>query len=89
VFNEDIGVKSVAVLVDDVMQGDAEYGLHRPDVVTVMQVTSDPQRPALGFSFQLDTTALANGPATLSVRFENHVGEIQYYGDRRVIIQNP
>ena len=88
VFNEDIGVRSVAILIDEELVGYADYGLPRPDVAEVMQVKTDPQSPGLGFHYNLDTRTLPNGRRTIAVRFTNHAGESQDYGRRSVTVQN-
>lgn len=88
VFNEDIGVRRVTVLVDGEPAGEAMYGLPRPDVVAAQQVRTDPNRPNLGYSFTLDTRNYPDGPADISLRFENAAGELQYYRTRKVRLRN-
>lgn len=88
VFNEDIGVRRVSVLLDGEEVGLASYGIPRPDVVAAMNVLTDPGRPNLGFEFSLDTTGLSNGARELAIRIENAAGEVQDYGSRRIFIAN-
>ncbi len=49
--------------------GTARYGLPRPDICA--QLTNVPACPNIGFTFDLDTTTILNGPHTLGVLFFN------------------
>src|SRR5216684_1733720 len=49
--------------------GTARYGLPRPDICA--QLTNVPACPNIGFTFDLDTTKILNGPHTLGVLFIN------------------
>lgn len=89
VFNEGVGVKDLYLLIDDTRVSQLEYGISRPDVVDVMKVSSDPNRPNLGFDFWLDTTKFENGNAEVALEIINNVGERQIYGIRNVTILNP
>ena len=60
---------SIAVSVDGVLAGNATYGGARPDVCAAY-----PGRvgcPNVGYNFTLDTTTLANGVHTITVRAAN------------------
>jgi len=87
-FNEDLGVRAVAVLVDGKLIGNAYYGIPRPDVAEVMNVTTDPGRPNLGFEYQFDSRSVPDGYVTVSLMIENQAGERQIYGERPVKINN-
>ena len=89
VFNEDIGVREVSLLVNGERVSQIEYGISRPDVVEVMQVDSDPNMPYLGFDHWLDTTRFENGDVEVALEFINNLGERQVYGSRMVTISNP
>jgi hypothetical protein len=89
VFNEGVGVKQVSLRIDSIDYDQIEYGIPRPDVVEVMDVTSDPNRPNLGYEFVLDTTKLPNGKAQIALNILNNAGEMQIYGARVVTISNP
>ena len=49
--------------------GTARYGLPRPDICATL--TNVPACPNIGFTFDLDTTTISNGPHTLGVLFLN------------------
>jgi len=87
-FNEDIGIRSLDLLLDNTFFDRFNYGLNRPDVVDAMDIDSDPNRPAVGFEYALDTTKLANGRTTISIEITNNAGEKQRYGARDIIINN-
>ena len=87
-FNEDIGVASVSLLVDDTRVAQLDYGSARPDVVQVMQVMTDPQAPALGFDYALDTSTLPNGHHRIELEIVNNSGIVGFYGERNITIDN-
>ncbi|MDP6413570.1 MAG: glycosyltransferase family 39 protein [Gammaproteobacteria bacterium] len=87
-YNEDIGIADVYLLLDGTRIGTADYGQERPDVVQAMGVSSDPNEPALGFSYSLDTTSITNGEYHLSIELINRQGMSTVYGERTVQISN-
>lgn len=87
-FNEDIGIESVHLMLDNTRVMQLDYGGQRPDVVDAMQVLSDPQAPALGFNGMLDTRKLPNGRHTLKLEIINNKGMAIYYGERTISIVN-
>ena len=87
-FKEDLGIESVELMLDGTMITPLPYGIARADVVTVMNVNSDPNAPRLGFSAQLDTRSLRNGTYTLSLRLRDMRGVESAYGSRSVTINN-
>ncbi|MEX0617607.1 MAG: glycosyltransferase family 39 protein [Pseudohongiellaceae bacterium] len=88
VFNEDIGVDSVNILIDGEVFAKADYGTPRPDVVEVLNITTDPNRPDLGFEYLLDSTVLPNGEYALALEIINAAGEVQETGHRMLEIAN-
>ncbi|HEY3936777.1 MAG TPA: hypothetical protein VGL97_05080 [Bryobacteraceae bacterium] len=63
--NDNAAITGVTVLIDGVSRGSATYGLSRPDVCQVF-----PGRggcPNVGWSYDIDTNALANGAHTIVV----------------------
>lgn len=87
-FNEDIGVATVSLLIDGDRFAKMDYGAPRPDVVQVMQVETDPQAPALGFNYLLDTNLLPNGRHTITLEIVNNLGIAYRYGTRTITIAN-
>jgi len=87
-FNEDIGIESVHLILDNTRVAQLDYGSQRPDVVEAMQVQSDPEAPALGFNGSLDTRKFPNGRHTLKLEIINNKGMVIYYGERTVRIAN-
>ncbi len=68
-LNTGAAVDTVTVSVDGVSQGNATYGLGRPDVCAVYPSAAGCQNGAVnvGWSYLLDTTKFANGNHTLSI----------------------
>jgi sugar lactone lactonase YvrE len=58
-------VTSIAVAVDGVSLGTAQYGRSRPDVCATFSNALD--CPGVGWTYSLDSALLANGPHTLQV----------------------
>lgn len=87
-YNEDIGVASVELLIDGTVVKPLDYGIARDDVVSIQVVTTDPNRPGLGFGGTVDTTLFDNGTHSLAVRIVNNAGSQRLYGAREVFIQN-
>jgi len=56
--------------------------------VSVQAVTTDPNRPRLGFGGDLDSSRFDNGRHSLAVRILNKAGSQRLYGEREVFIQN-
>lgn len=87
-YKEDIGIESVALLLDGKQVAVLDYGLSRPDVVRVMEVKTDPNAPNLGYALELDTSQFANGSHTLAIRLTDSLGVQDTYGERRIRIEN-
>jgi 4-amino-4-deoxy-L-arabinose transferase-like glycosyltransferase len=87
-FNEDIGIESIALLIDGKDVGTVHYGINRPDVVAAMAVETDPNSPLLGFSYDFDTTTIANSRYTLEIRIVDKQGASTNFGARQVTVNN-
>lgn len=87
-FNEDIGIDSITLLIDSEAVGRADYGGGRADVVEVMQVQSDPNRPNIGYNYRFDTNQIDNGSHQLEIEIKNHLGISQRYGGRTIEVNN-
>ena len=87
-YNEDIGIASVELLIDGKIVKTLDYGIARDDVVSVQAVTTDPNRPHLGFGGDLDSSLFDNGRHRLAVRILNKAGSQRVFGEREVFIQN-
>lgn len=85
-INEGQGLASLTVLLDGEAIGEANYGIAREDVVTAMQVRTDPNAPNLGFDFAISTSGLPKGRAELSLRATGISGEVQIFGVRTIEI---
>jgi hypothetical protein len=57
-------------------------------VVSIQAVTTDPNRPRLGFAGELNSSLFDNGRHSLAVRIVNTAGSQRLYGKREVFIQN-
>jgi hypothetical protein len=64
-FLDGNGVSKIEVLVDNIVVGEATYGLKRQDVYNVFPEYKNSQS---GFKYLLDTTFLSNGQHTLVIR---------------------
>ncbi|MCI5106531.1 MAG: glycosyltransferase family 39 protein [Pseudomonadales bacterium] len=87
-YSEDVGIERVRLLLDDEPLVELNYGIHRQDVVDVMEAGLDPNAPELGFRGSFDSTALANGEYWLAVELQNKQGQVTRYGRRKVMIRN-
>jgi hypothetical protein len=83
---DNIGVTRLEVLIDGQKVTDAIYGLPRPDVAVIWN--SFPRAGNSGYTFTFDTTKIANGFHTLSVRLLDDAGNATIVGQRSVLIQN-
>ncbi len=88
-YNEDLGIKSVHVMLNEQFIAEATYGIERNDVVTIMNVQNDPKIPNLGFKAEIDTTDLENGNYWLELVLINGQGNTSLYGKRSITINNP
>ncbi len=61
VINRGSAITGVTVSVDGVSRGSASYGIGRGDVCAIPSYSSSPSCPNVGWSYSLDTSALANG----------------------------
>jgi uncharacterized protein (TIGR03437 family) len=59
---DNVAVAKVEISVDNIVVGQAAYGLARPDVVAAYPWVTNP-----GYTFSLDTTKLTDGPHNVSV----------------------
>lgn len=87
-YSEDVGIESIAMLMNGVAVGSLNYGIERPDVVEAMAVNTDPNLPRLGFNYDFDTTSLSNGNYTLEIRMRSNQGVTTTYGARQVKLIN-
>ena len=87
-YKEDIGIESIVLLMDGKPVDEVNYGVTRPDVVEVMGVKTDPNAPSLGFSYEIDTLAFANGEHSLAIRLLDKKGVSTVYGQRIVSVKN-
>jgi Big-like domain-containing protein len=82
------GVSAVEILVDGAPKGFATLGLLRPAITALFPGYPDAAAP--GWSFQLDTTALANGEHFVGALVTDDLGnDTTLIGDRRFVIGNP
>jgi hypothetical protein len=81
------GVFRVRVNVDGAFVGNAVLGLPRPAVSS--RYPGYPQSAAPGWQFNLDTTALSNGPHTMQALVEDTHGAVTMIGQRTFIVFNP
>lgn len=87
-FNEDIGIRSVSLLLNGRLMEEIPYGISRPDVASSQNVRTDPNSPNLGFAFSFDTGSVANGHYFLEIGLTDERGMQSRYGRRPVRIQN-
>ena len=87
-YSEEIGVDSVHLLVNGEAVMMLHYGIPRPDVAEVMNVTSDPNLPNLGYGGMWDSTSVSNGHYRLALEIRNKQGSILRYGERVVQVSN-
>ena len=88
-FNENLGIESVQITLNEEFVTSANYGLERIDVVSAMQVENEPNIPNLGFRAELDTASFKNGKYELELILINSQGISTKYGKRSIEIKNP
>jgi len=80
-------VQNIEVIVDGDVMGLATYGLPSPEVHQ-----NFPWIPFnvnnVGFSYDLDTTKLTDGPHTLVIRAEDFFGGKNFIGQRQFVVDN-
>lgn len=81
------GVAAVRVQVDGTLVGTAGFGIDRPDVNAQFPGFPDSMSP--GWSFELNTTALANGTHEVQVVVEDNFGVVTLIGERSFEVNNP
>lgn len=81
------GVGQVLILVDGEIVGQATYGQARPGVSALYPGYPDSALP--GWTYQLDTTKLADGKHDLEVLVRDLVGGETYIGKRTFTTYNP
>ena len=88
-YNQDLGIRSVQIMLNKVFITEAIYGFERNDVVRAMKVQNDPNIPNLGFEVEIDTTDFENGNYWLELGLVSSQGNILPYGKRSITINNP
>jgi hypothetical protein len=84
--NDGVGV--VYVYVDGFLQpGTATYGLLRPDIAAANPGYVD--NPNSGFTYNLDTTVLANGKHNVEVYVADKLSQFTLIGERLIWVGNP
>jgi hypothetical protein len=71
---DDNGVEAIDILVDGVVDGRANYGRTRPQVL--QKYPGYPDSTAAGWVYQLDTTHYLNGVHTITPRIKSKTGEV-------------
>jgi len=82
-LDDNAAISSIAVSVDGVLAGTANYGQSRPDVCAAF-----PGRagcPNVGWTFLLDTSTLANGSHTLAIAAQAVGGQRSTIGSTFVV----
>ncbi len=87
-ISEDVGVRSVQILLDGEVIQQADYGNSRPDVVTAQAAQRDPNTPNLGFHTEIDSRQFGNGTYELTVMVENMQGSQHRLPTQRLRIVN-
>ena len=83
-INEGLGVESVEIMLDGQVAAVADYGYPRPDVVNAMVATDDPNAPNLGYTATLRPDI--SGVVELAIRVHGNSGEVQEFGQRKIVI---
>jgi len=78
------GIRRIEVLIDGVKKGEAYYGLTRNDVYSAYPQYNESNS---GYTFTLDTTSIANGQRTLTIRTVGRDGTINQV-NRTIKINN-
>jgi hypothetical protein len=88
-YAEDLRITAVAVLIDGINYGTAQYGLRRDDVCASLP-NRPPNCPGVGFQFSLNTirgaVQLPNGKHTLQIRVTDESGRFTTLPEQPVTI---
>ena len=88
-YAEDLRISVVAVLIDGINYGTAQYGLRREDICGSLP-NRPPNCPNVGFQFNLNTTRgavqLPNGKHTLQIRVTDEAGRFTTLPEQPITI---
>lgn len=84
VLNEDVGINSVSLLVNELEVSQIPLDVDRPDVIAARQVFSDPAGTRVGFDLKMATHWFREGENTLALRIISNSGETSIFGRRSV-----
>jgi len=82
-YMDPAGVSQVIVWIDGQYTGEAFYGDARPDIEAAYP---EYKNGTAGFTYQLDTTPMAEGSHTLSIQVINQAGDEKRLGERTFYI---
>jgi hypothetical protein len=78
-FLDGAGISKIEVMVDGNVVGDATYGLSRPDILSAFP---DYNNGNSGFKYSIDSTNLAEGQHTITVKAYNSLNETTSLSER-------
>ncbi|HVK53119.1 MAG TPA: glycosyltransferase family 39 protein [Pseudoxanthomonas sp.] len=85
-FKEGVGLRAVDVLIDGRKVAEAHYGREEPGVAGYWKISNDPQHPRVGFSAQVDASALSRGRHWLGLRLHGNDGSVEAWEEQPIDI---
>ena len=85
-FKEGVGLRAVDVLIDGRKVAEAHYGREEPGVAGYWKISNDPQHPRVGFSAQVDASALSPGRHWLGLRLHGNDGSVEAWEEQPIDI---
>ena len=85
-FKDGVGLSRVDVTIDGKFAGRATYGRAMPNVAGYWKGSTDPNQPRVGFSAQVDATALAPGKHWLGLLLHGADGSVEPWPEQLIRI---
>lgn len=85
-FKDGVGLSHIDITLDGKIVGRASYGVSMPNVAGYWKGSTDPNHPRVGFSAQVDSTALAPGRHWLGLQLHGSDGSVEPWPEQPVQI---
>lgn len=86
-FKDGTGLDRVELLLDGAVVSRASYGIENPGVAKFWRMSTDPNQPRVGFSAEVDASAVASGRHWLGLRLHGSDGSIEDWAEQPIEIE--
>lgn len=83
-FKDGVGLEGVDILVDGKVVAKARYGLPSPGTAAFWKISTDPNHPDVGFSAQVDLSAITPGRHWLGLRLHGSDGSVEDWSEQPI-----